>query len=97
MNAIEQIKATIQAEFPDSKLEIDPALNEEIGTWFLDIINGEKIVCVEWRPSQGFGVSCWEKGTEAEVGYGERPDQFYTDQAVATQTVRNLLSGGAHE
>ncbi len=98
MNAIEQIKAAIHAEFPGIKIEIDTPLHvENGGTWFLDIIHGEKIVCVEWRPNQGFGVSQWEKGTEMDIGYGEGPDQFYADQAVTIQAVRNILGGGPRE
>lgn len=94
MNQIERLRDDLKRRFPDLSMEIDAPLDEERGSWHLDIWReGARMINVEWRPDRGFGVS-----TPDEHDYGVGVDEVYPNvKATYDRVVRLVLSGSNTE
>ena len=78
LTPIEVLQRSIAAELPTARINLDsPHLPN--GSWFVDVEWNGALAFVEWRPSEGFGVS------PESVGYGEGPD-VVTDDVTAAST-----------
>src|SRR5436309_2430623 len=85
MNPIQQLMASVRREFPGARTTLDPAENRG-GSWFLDVQLDEYALSVEWRPYCGFGVTAGP-----EPGYGEGPDEVFSELGAAQERVLELL------
>lgn len=85
---LESLEKYLAKQMPQAHLSLDRP-NDPTGIWFLDVsVNGHKVI-VQWQGSNGFGVSC-----ASTHGYGEGPDEFYTNvEAVKHRVLSLLLSG----
>ena len=88
MLPIESLEKYLAKQLPQAALTVDKP-KEAGGLWFLDVdVDGHKVI-VQWQESAGFGVSC-----SSNHGYGEGPDEFYTNlEAVKHRVLSLLLSG----
>jgi transcriptional regulator with XRE-family HTH domain len=94
MNPIEKLSNDLASRFPGAVLEID-APADESGVWQLDVrpAGGGPWLVVEWKASQGFGVS-----TPGPDDYGLKPDELYPNvKATYDRVVRLVLSAGRTE
>lgn len=82
MNLIQQLEAKIRARFPTAWVHLEPAATSS-GAWFLNIELDGWPVAVEWRPTQGFGITAGH-----EPSYGDGADEFYPNQAADAATRR---------
>lgn len=85
MNPIQQLMASVSRQFPEARASLDPAEGRG-GSWFLDVQLDEYALSVEWRPYCGFGVTAG-----SEPGYGEGPDEVFSDTRSAEERVIELL------
>lgn len=85
MTAIEQLRDAVRAVLPSVRADVDPPADPN-GRWFLDLVQADHRVVVEWAPRRGFGVSASDR-----AGLGEGPEETYDDVAAATERVLHLL------
>ena len=92
MNSIERMRDELAGRFPSKRFEIDAPL-KETAEWILDVRDeeGTLFLVVQWRPSQGFGVSVLRPD---EMDYGLGPDEVYTDSSLATERIIHLIESG---
>jgi hypothetical protein len=83
---ISYLASQIKGAFPLARIEEDPPADGD-GTYHLDICLGDRLVVVEWRPSQGLGVSLVSEETALDDG----PDFRTVDADEALQRVAGLL------
>jgi hypothetical protein len=89
VNAFESLQQRLQAERPTLKLVISRPVQHD-GVWTLDCVQDGTWVVVEWDPSgSSFGVS----KVTSQTGYGEPPDQCFTDGDLAFRRIVQLLNG----
>ena len=86
---IQQIHDAVLAALPEVRVEIDGPTNPR-DVWFIDFINGENTIVVEWDPKeQSFGVTRMERG--ANDVFGDKPDWVSMDlPKVLGRTLRLL-------
>ncbi len=88
MNSIEKLRNRVEAECPGATCTVDapPPKASPGAPWFLDCRRGDHYVVVEWRRSQGFGLSTGLDG----------PDEGYPEEQRDTVLERliDLLHGG---
>jgi hypothetical protein len=85
---IETLQKLIAAQLPGARVNLD-APHTATGSWFLDFEWNGAIAIVEWRPSQGFGIS------GEDVGYGEGPEIVTPDiEAAAAAAIGYLKAHG---
>ncbi|RKI70346.1 helix-turn-helix domain-containing protein [Corallococcus sp. AB049A] len=84
--AIQSLLNSVQKALPDVSVQVDAPERTE-GHWFLDFDSSGHKVTVEWHPSRGFGVSA-----ALEDGYGEGPEEIFTDPEATSSRVIDLLS-----
>src|ERR1043165_962764 len=85
MNPLQQIEGAILARFPKAECSIDAA-ETATGSWFLDVSLGDYSLVVEWNPRHGVGIT-----SNPEIGYGEGPEEVFTEVAEAQDRVLKLL------
>ncbi len=78
----------IAQQFPDARIEVDGPI-EPGGAFFLNVIWSGRHVAVEYRPSQGYGVSAGD-----DLGFGQGPDEVFTSVEDVERRVRQLLREG---
>jgi DNA-binding XRE family transcriptional regulator len=88
MTPIEELVRLVKSDFPSARCDLDPA-ETPIGSWFLDIAQGDSWVNVEWRSDRGFGITA-----NREIEYGEGADETYPDLGSAARRVSWLLEHG---
>jgi transcriptional regulator with XRE-family HTH domain len=89
MNAIEALKRDIEQAVAGVETKLRKPRNEA-GSWWLDAKYNGHVVTVEWAPRRGFGI-----GTDdPDGGYGEGPDEVFTDQEAASSRAVQLLVRG---
>lgn len=86
MNAIEQLERAITTQLPDTWTRLRRPRNPQ-GMWWLDANRNDHLVTIQWSTEQGFGVSASLFGD----GYGEGPEEVYSDASDATTRVLTLL------
>jgi transcriptional regulator with XRE-family HTH domain len=89
MNSIEALKRDIESALSGVETKLRKP-RKETGHWWLDAMYNGHVVTVEWSPRRGFGIST----DDEEGGYGEGPDEVFTDRAAATTRVIELLVKG---
>jgi hypothetical protein len=73
---IEDLCDLVLEQFPDLRIGVDRPTDSS-GSWFIDLELDKKLVTIQWRESQGFGLT---PGYQSELhGYGEGPDELYPD------------------
>lgn len=85
MNSIERLRDLVAERFSTATFVLD-APDEPDGFWWLDIYLDEYHVAVEWRPSQGFGVS-----TPSNDDYGPGADEICQSVTSAFARIRELV------
>ncbi len=85
---IESLEAYLEKKLPQIDLSLVKPSDPK-GVWFLDVSLDGHIVVIQWQDSSGFGVSC-----AAAHGYGEGPDEFYTNMEAVKHRVLSLLLSG---
>lgn len=85
MNILEQLRDIVVALLPAVRAELDVPLDAK-GAWFLDLVQDQHRVVVEWAPARGFGVSA-----SGRAGLGEGPEEVYQDSAATFERVVHLL------
>lgn len=85
MNPVMHLENELKEQFPRLITALDPPADPD-GCWFLDLVQDEHAVVVEWRPAQGFGVS-----SPPGMAYGEGPDEVFTDATRAQHRIVELL------
>jgi hypothetical protein len=85
MTPISYLVNELKAAFPLALIEEDPPADGH-GNYHLDIRLGDRLVVVEWRPSQGLGVSLV---SEAALDDGADFRTMVADEAL--QRVAELL------
>ncbi|WP_424139688.1 helix-turn-helix domain-containing protein [Roseomonas chloroacetimidivorans] len=66
-------------------MEIDRPLRKD-GEWWFDVRTDRFVTNVSWKASRGFGIYL------GEVGFGDRPDELYTDPALVALRVQQLAA-----
>ncbi|MEO8270515.1 MAG: helix-turn-helix transcriptional regulator, partial [Aureliella sp.] len=85
---VESLEKYLAKQLPKANFSLDRPSNPK-GIWFLDVSVEVHKVVIQWQDSSGFGVSC-----ASTHGYGEGPDEFYTNiEAVKHRVLSLLLSG----
>ena len=84
-NVLQDLAAGILQRFPDANLSFDMAENGE-GSSFLDVTMGDYSLVVEWSPKKGVGITA-----NAEIGYGEGPQEVFEQPSAALQRILELL------
>ncbi len=86
--SIESLEKHLAKKLPQADITLDRP-NEPDGLWFLDVdVDGHRVI-IQWQASAGFGVTC-----SSNHGYGEGPDEFYTNiEAVKHRVLSLVLSG----
>jgi hypothetical protein len=85
MNQIEFLRSVVSSRIPDAKFSVDrPALPE--GSWWLDAELDGHLATVQWKPGRGFGISA-----SPASGFGEGPDEIYSDVESAAARMIELL------
>ena len=90
MNPIEELKRDVERALPSVETKLRRPRRDD-GHWWLDSTYEGHGVTVEWSPRCGFGISTEGLGD----GYGEGPDEVFTDREVAARRVITLLRDGA--
>ena len=90
MNSIETLKREIERALPRAEVKLRRPRKPD-GHWWLDATCDGNGVSVEWAPRRGFGVSVDDPGD----GYGEGPDEVFSDRDAAAARVIELLARGA--
>jgi DNA-binding transcriptional regulator YiaG len=85
MNGIERLRDLVAERFPTATFVLD-APDDPGGFWWMDIYLNDYHVAVEWRPSQGFGVS-----TPSNDDYGPGADEIYESATSAFGRIRELI------
>lgn len=85
MNSIERLRDLVAERFPTATFALDSP-DSPNGYWWLDIYLSDYHIAVEWRPSQGFGVS-----TPADDDYGSGADEIYESATAAFERIRELI------
>lgn len=85
MTPISHLAKEIKAAFPLALVEEDPPTHDG-GNCHLDIRLGERFVVVEWRASQGLGISL-----VSEAALDDGPDFRTMDANEALRCVARLL------
>ena len=85
MTPIAHLVHEIKAAFPLALIAEDPPAHDG-GNYHLDIRLGDRLVVVEWRPSQGLGISL-----VAEAALDDGPDFRTMDADEALHHVARLL------
>jgi DNA-binding transcriptional regulator YiaG len=85
MNSIERLRNLVAERFPTASFVLDSP-DEPNGFWWLDIYLNDYHVAVEWRPSQGFGVS-----TPSDDDFGPGADEIYESTTSAFGRIRELI------
>jgi hypothetical protein len=86
MNAIESLASAVSHAIPAAWTRLRTPRDPK-GVWWLDAKVDDHHVAVEWSPSRGFGVSASVLGD----GYGEGPEETYSDADAAIARVVDLL------
>ena len=89
MNPLEKLLICIKKEFPKANLMLDPAKKKD-ASWWLDVVHNERAITIEWKPKKGFGL--WAPSNE--FGYGQGPDEIYTDLNEIYDRISILLNKG---
>src|SRR5947209_16882246 len=84
-NELERLALVLETCLPGCKARLDAPANPE-GLWFLDAQSEGHGVSLEWRPGKGFGLTA-----NADAGYGEGPEEVYTDFPAAFRRILQLL------
>lgn len=85
MTPIERLRDVVHAVLPSMQADLDCPTDAR-GHWFLDLVQGDHRVVVEWTPTRGFGVSASDR-----AGLGEGPEEVYDDVVATTERVLHLL------
>lgn len=88
MNGMERLERILRDALPEALFSVDRPKHPS-GHWWMDVTLGEYAVTIEWRPSQGFGVS-----SSSSESYGEGPDELFEDVALAAARIILLLKTG---
>lgn len=88
MNPIQHLHRDVLERTPGVDADLD-APKDPNGRWFLDLRADDQHVVVEWTPRHGFGISASER-----TGFGEAPEETYTDFDEAESRVLHLLRTG---
>ena len=89
MNQIELLYQEIIHQFPFTRAKLDSPRDPN-GHWFLDVVFKNKLITVEWRPNQGFGVSDCLDGENCV--YGEGPDKIFHSRKDTLDEIIRLLN-----
>ena len=88
MTTMERFLHLLRERVPGAHFELDrPEMGG--GSWWLDVSEGKRALTIEWKPTMGFGVS-----SLPSEGFGEGPDEFFTDEMEALVRVEHLLRTG---
>src|SRR5688500_17443136 len=87
MNALQSLRAYIEAEFPNAKIELT-APSSKGGFWSLDVHSGKTQLAIHWNEKSGFGLANVDSDS-----YGEGPDEVISSLALVKSRVKQLLSG----
>ena len=82
---VDRFLAGVIEKLPEVVTALDPP-DDPDGPLFIDLASRGNEAIVEWRPGQGFGVS------KPSDGYGEGPDEVFTDVEGAVSRTLELLS-----
>ncbi len=85
MNVIEELQRRVRAELPGIPVQIDVP-DSVAGAAWLDVVQDQHHVSVEWRPRLGIGVSAQMAGE----AFGEGPDELYADIDEAVMRIVEL-------
>lgn len=88
MNRIEELLERLKAQVPGIQADVDRP-KDASGAWFLDAKLGDSALVVEWRPVLGFGISSLPTD-----GYGDAPDEFFSELDAAADRAIDLLVHG---
>jgi hypothetical protein len=91
MNSIQKIKRTIEIADPAVSAELTIPDNKQ-NSWWLDLRVDDYFLVVEWRPSEGFGLSAI--GSD-DCGFGG-PDEVYSDFDQACARILELVKNRAN-
>jgi DNA-binding XRE family transcriptional regulator len=91
MNAIETMEHEIRDHLPSAWTRLRRPRNPE-GEWWLDAKQDDHVVTIQWSPRRGFGVSA----TAFSDGYGEGPEETFSERQPATGRVLELLKTKQH-
>lgn len=94
MTEIEQLAELLHASSPHLDLRLDSSEELESAAW-LDVERQGKVVAVEWRPRQGFGISLLGDSGNPRAGLFEGPDEILSDVRSARDRVLFLLAAEA--
>lgn len=89
MSEIETLADLLRFSSSELGLRLDAAA--EGGTAWLDVERRGRVVAVEWRPQQGFGVSLLESSGDPLAGLYEGPDEILADPYSARDRILSLL------
>ncbi|SRR5579871_615292 len=85
MNKIQKLKAHLDLEYPEAKLELSAPAHKD-GAWWLDVVLNGKHLVIEWSPSTKFGVT-----TPNSNSFAENADEAYSSLAEIKKRVDQLL------
>jgi hypothetical protein len=94
MTEIEQLAELLHASSPHLDLRLDFSEALESAAW-LDVERQGRIVAVEWRPRQGFGISLLGASGDPRAGLFEGPDEILSDVRSARDRILFLLAADA--
>ena len=89
MSEIEKLADLLRFSSSELDLRLDAAAESE--TAWLDVECQGRVVAVEWRPQQGFGVSLLASSRDPLEGLYEGPDEVLKDAYSARDRVLSLL------
>jgi transcriptional regulator with XRE-family HTH domain/catechol 2,3-dioxygenase-like lactoylglutathione lyase family enzyme len=91
MNAIETMEQELREGLPTVWTRLRRPRNPR-GEWWLDAKQDDHVVTIQWSSRDGFGVSASEFGD----GYGEGPEETFTERQEATARILELLKTKQH-
>lgn len=85
MVPIESLERSLKKRFPDAQVSVDRP-RKASGVWFLDIMQSDHPVIVQWQEGKEFGIT-----SSAEHAYGGRADEVFKDEEAAYGRIVSLL------
>lgn len=91
MTEIEKLAELLRASSPELDLRLDASEEIESSAW-LDVEQEGRVVAVEWRPRNGFGISLLETTGDPRAGLFDGPDEILADPYSAHYRILALLT-----
>jgi len=96
MNDIHELARDLQDTLPGSVIHLDCDPPKDSTRGWLDVESAGRVVAVEWRAGQGFGISVLPSSPDCLCdGLLEGPDETVTSVEQAKDYVVELLKGSS--